>query len=330
MQYVRTPEAAFKDINFPFEPQYLDVKAADGAPLRMHYIDEGPRTGKVILCLHGQPSWSFLYRKLVGPLTAQGYRVIAPDLIGFGKSDKPVSTDDYSYTGHVDWVAQFVEGLILANVTGLFQDWGGMIGLRLVERLPSHFDRVIVANTMLLDTQDVPLQASQAIDDAFQAMPIPSAIEVRDAFASGDPTAGAAWVKYATQNPNFSITDVFSKITGKEDADDLRGYDAPFPDRSFMAGAIAFPLLFPIMPHHESDRKENARVWKYFETFSKPLMTAFSDGDPVTAPFEARFRETVPGARGVEHVTIKNAGHYLFDEQPEPIAKAILQFLGTT
>ncbi len=330
MKFVRTPDAAFEGIGFPFEPRYLDVTASDGTALRMHYIDEGLRSGEVILCLHGQPSWSYLYRKLVAPLTAEGFRVVAPDLIGFGKSDKPARIEDYTYRGHVDWLQQFIVGLNLTSMNGLFQDWGGMIGMRIVESMPERFTRIIVANTMLLDTNDISLEASQAIGAALEEMPVPSAPDVKEAFASGEPTAGASWVKYATQNPEFNISDVFSKITGKEDAEALKGYEAPFPDRSFMAGAIAFPLLFPIMPHHEAARRENARIWNYLQTYTKPLMTAFSDGDPVTAPFEARFRNTVPGARDVEHTTIEGAGHYLFDEQPDAIARALVRFLGNS
>ncbi|GFE63850.1 alpha/beta fold hydrolase [Litoreibacter roseus] len=173
MKFVRTTDSALEGTDFPFEPRYLDVSASDGTAPRMHYIDEGPRSGEVILCLHGQPSWSYLYRKPVAPLTAEGFRVVVPDLIGFGKSDKPVSVDDYSDPGHVEWLQRFIEAMDLNPMNGLFQDWGGMIGMRVVERMPERFTRVIVANTMLLDTNDISLEASQAIGAAFEQIRFP-------------------------------------------------------------------------------------------------------------------------------------------------------------
>lgn len=329
MDVLRTPDAAFDGIGYDFAPHYAQVAAADGTALRMHYLDEGPRDGPVVLCLHGQPSWSYLYRDMVAPLTRAGLRVVAPDLIGFGRSDKPAAVEDYSYAAHVDWVDAFMEAGGLRSVTGLFQDWGGMIGMRVVARHPDRFDRVVVANTMLLDTTDIPLEASKALRAGYDGLPVPSVSDVRDAFAEGHPLAAAVWVKYAAENPDFSVRDVFEVITGKTDDAVLRGYAAPFPDRRYLAGPISFPRLFPIMPEHHAERQRNDAVWERLTSFEKPVLTAFSDGDPVTRGFDANFRTRIPGARGVDHVTITDAGHFLQDEQPAQLAQAVIAFMGS-
>ena len=330
MEFLRTPDEAFEGIGFDFEPHYLDVLAKDGTRLRMHYIDEGPRNGEIIFCLHGQPSWSYLYRKMVAPLTEAGFRVIAPDLIGFGKSDKPVNLEDYSYPSHVDWVDEFIEALNLTDITAVYQDWGGLIGMRLVERRPERYKRIVAANTMLMDTGDVPLEAAEALAEAYPDIPMPSADDVRTAFAEANPLAAGYWVKYASENPGFNIADVFTTITGKDDPEGIKGYEAPFPDKSYMAGPLAFPLHFPVMPAHHKELKENDRVWASLNSFTKPVLTAFSDGDPVTAGYEKSFRERLPGAVGINHVTIVGAGHFLQDEEPLQLSNAIIKFIKDT
>ncbi len=330
MDFLRTPDSFFRDIGFDFEPHYVDVSASDGTALRMHYIDEGPQTGQPILCLHGQPSWSFLYRDMIGPLVAAGFRVIAPDLIGFGKSDKPVNIADYSYPIHVAWIEQFLVKLELSGINGLFQDWGGMIGMRLVARHSELFSRIVVTNTMLLDSSDISPETSKALAKAYATLTIPTAEHVRDRFAEFDPMAAAYWVKYAAENPAFSVRDVFSIITGKHDEAALKGYEAPFPNRSYLTGPLSFPSLFPVMPHHQVDREENDRVWRMLSSFTKPVLTAFSDGDPVTRGHDRNFRDRIPGAKRVEHVTVRSAGHFLQDEQPKQLSDAVIRFIAQT
>ena len=224
-------------------------------------------------------------------------------------------------------MTQFIEQLGLSRINGLFQDWGGLIGMRVVEKMPDRFARIVVANTMLIDTTDIPQETAQMLEDVYATMSMPSAYDVKTAFDRDDPLAGAMWVKYATENPQFTVSDVFKIITGKEDEAVLRGYAAPFPNDTYLAGPRSFPQLFPIMMRHQADREENNRVWANLSKLPHPVLAAFSDGDPVTRGHDRKFRERMPGARGVEHVTINNAGHYLQDEQPEDLSRAVIRFI---
>ncbi|MBU6371809.1 MAG: haloalkane dehalogenase [Alphaproteobacteria bacterium] len=331
MDVLRTPDARFEGLDgYPFAPRYVEVRAADGTSLRMHYLDEGPRDAPVILCVHGQPAWSYLYRKMIPLLTAAGFRVVAPDLIGFGRSDKPVRREDYTYAAHVEWLAQWLELVDLREATFVGQDWGGLIGLRVVAQAPDRFARIVVANTGLPDSKMVPEPVSQMLGQMYPAMPVPYAADVRQAFQNGGPGAFLYWVKYAAECPEFSVGEVFGLLAGIEDPAVLAGYTAPFPDDRYIAGARQFPSLVPLLPHHAPDRAANDAAWAVLETWKKPLLTAFTDDDPVTRGGEVVFQTRVPGAKGRTHPTIKGGGHFLQEMQPAAFSDAIIQFIRET
>ncbi len=331
MKVLRTPDARFENLpDYPFAPHYLDVKAQDGTPLRMHYLDEGPKDGEVILCLHGQPSWSYLYRKMIPLLTAVGYRVLAPDLIGFGKSDKPAAIEDYSYSGHVDWLEQWLLALDHTGLTLVCQDWGGLLGLRLAALHPDRFARLVVANTGLPDSTAIKPEITQMLGMLYPQVPVPSAQVVGDAFRSGAPGAFLFWVKYAAEAPDFSVRDVFGLLSDISDAAILDGYEAPFPDETYLAGARRFPSLVPLLPQGADERAKNDDAWAVLEKFEKPVLTAFADDDPVTKGGEAAFQKRIPGAKGQAHTTISGGGHFLQEHKPEALSEAIITFMRAT
>jgi haloalkane dehalogenase len=331
MQVLRTPDDRFVGLKgYAFAPCYAEVYAADGAALRLHYLDEGPRDGPPILCLHGQPSWSYLYRKMIPLLTAAGHRVIAPDLIGFGRSDKPTQIDDYTYSGHVDWMRQWLLGLDLTGLSLVCQDWGGLIGLRLAGLHPERFARLIIANTGLPDSKAIPEGVSKMLGQLYPNVPVPDAAMVGEKFREGAPGAFLYWVKYAAECPNFSVRDVFGLLSQIDDPAVLDGYCAPFPDDRFIAGARKFPSLVPLLPHHADERAKNDAAWAVLEQFERPVLTAFSDDDPVTRGGEAQFQTRVPGARGRSHVTFKGGGHFLQENQSEAFSNAIITFMRET
>lgn len=331
MDVKRTPDSCFEGLaGYPYEPHYYTVTADDGTELRLHYLDEGPADGEPILCMHGQPSWSYLYRKMIPILTDAGYRVIAPDLIGFGRSDKPGSIEDYSYAGHVDWMEQWLLGLDLTGLTLMCQDWGGLIGLRLVAAHPDRFARLVIANTGLPSNAQVNDDMSAMLEKMYPAVPVPSAQEVGEQFQSGNPGAFLYWVKYAAESPDFTPRAVFELMTQIDDAAVLDGYAAPFPDESYIAGARRFPSLVPLMPHHKPDRDANDAAWAVLEQFDKPVLTAFSDADPVTRGGEKIFQDRIPGAKNRNHVTIEGGGHFLQDDSAEPLSHAIIEFIRET
>jgi len=331
MHVLRTPDSRFENLSgYDFAPHYAEVTAEDGTALRLHYLDEGPRDGEIILCMHGQPSWSYLYRKMIPILVGAGYRVIAPDLIGFGKSDKPAHIDDYTYQAHVDWINQWFRALDISGVTLMCQDWGGLIGLRVLADNVDRFARLVVANTGLPSSKMVTEELSAMLGNVYPTVPVPSADDVREQFASGSPVAFLYWVKYAAESPEFSVGEVFNILSGIEEQAVLDGYTAPHPDETYSAGARKFPSLVPLLPHHQPDREANDRAWEVLEKFEKPVLTAFSDGDPVTKGGETAFQERIPGATGVEHVTITGGGHFLQEDCPEQLSEAIIGFMRAT
>jgi len=328
MQVLRTPDSRFENLSgYDFAPHYSEVTAADGTALRLHYLDEGPRDGEIILCMHGQPSWSYLYRKMIPILTDAGFRVIAPDLIGFGKSDKPSHIDDYTYQGHVDWMNQWFRSMDISGVTLMCQDWGGLIGLRVVADNVDRFARLVVANTGLPSSASVSAEQSEMLGKLYPSIPVPNAATVQEQFSSGSPAAFLFWVKYAAEREDFSIEQVFNLMSGIDDQAVLDGFSAPHPDESLIAGARKFPSCVPLLPHHKPDREANDKAWEVLEKFEKPVLTAFSDRDPVTKGGETQFQERIPGAKGVEHVTIKGGGHFLQEDCPEQLSEAIITFI---
>jgi haloalkane dehalogenase len=281
--------------DFPWQPRYAQV------PLRMAYVAAGPAGGPPVLLLHGEPSWSFLYRRVIPVLVDAGCRVIAPDLIGFGRSDKPAEVADHSYARHVEWIRAFAfDALDLREVTLVGQDWGGLIGLRLVAGHPDRFARVVAANTGL-PTGDQPLpEVWQRFRDAVLRAP---ALDVARFVQSGCTTTLSAAV--------------------------LAAYAAPFPDESFKAGVRAMPGLVPTRPDDPA-APANRAAWHQLSTWDRPFLVAFSDRDPVTGPAAPLFRRAVPGAAGRDHPVIAGAGHFLQEDAGEELGRVIADFVRST
>lgn len=296
MAVLRTPDERFENLpGFSFEPRYVDLNG-----LRMHYVDEGPRDGKVVLMLHGEPSWSYLYRHMIPVFAEAGFRAIAPDLIGFGRSDKLSRQSDYTYKAHVDWMVAFIKQLGLQEVNLVCQDWGSLIGLRVAAENQQWFASVALANGGLpTGDQDMP--------KAFKL-----------------------WQFFARFSPVFPIGKIVAKGCYTELSPAVvSAYDAPFPSAKYKAAARVFPKLVPTRPDDPASN-ENRSAWKLFSTWQKPFLTAFSDKDPITRGGHAQWREKVPGARHNFHVTIKNAGHFLQEDKGQELATAIIRFIGKT
>lgn len=329
MEVIRTPDEHFRNLpEYDFEPHYVEVPDGDGGSLRIHFVDEGPSSGAPILCLHGQPTWSFLYRKMIARFVSAGHRVIAPDLVGFGRSDKPVQREDYTYARHVAWMQSWLEKLDLCDITLVCQDWGGLIGLRLVAALPDRFARVVAANTALSDGTGVPDDAAPSMRKLYESLPVLTMPEVVEKFHTNQGAPGFFyWRKYCAEVQELRIRDIMGIATTEPLPDEvLAAYEAPFPDQRYLAGARAFPSLVPIFPDDPAI-EDNRRAWASLRTFDKPFLTAFSDGDPVTRGREKRFQEEVPGAHGRNHVTIHGAGHFLQEEAGEELADVVSQFI---
>ncbi|MDH3305188.1 MAG: haloalkane dehalogenase [Gammaproteobacteria bacterium] len=293
MKTLRTPDARFENLpDYPFPPNYVDVDE-----MRMHYVDEGPRDGDVVLLLHGEPSWSYLYRTMIPPLGAAGLRVIAPDLIGFGRSDKPTRRSDYSYAAHVAWMVHFIEQLDLHGITLFCQDWGSLIGLRAAAENEQRFARIALGNGGL-PTGDQEL-----------------------------PRAFRVWRAFAHFSPWFPIGRIVQSGTVTELSDEVvSAYDAPFPSSKFKAGARAFPMLVPTTPDDPAS-EANRAAWKAFSQWQKPFLTTFSDRDPITRGGEVPWQQTVPGAKNRDHVKIKNAGHFLQEDKGPELVEVLLKFI---
>ena len=301
MRFLRTPDDRFAGLpGYPFEPHYVQVDDTEGGTLRMHFVDEGPRDGPVVLMLHGEPSWSYLYRRMVAPLVGTGCRVVAPDLIGFGRSDKPCERTDYTYQRHVDWVRSLMDQLGLRDLTLVCQDWGGLIGLRLVGEEPDRFARVVAANTML---------------------------------PTGDFDPGPAfrqWREFSQSVPEFPVGRIVQKGCARPVAEEVvAAYDAPFPDESYKAGARQFPTLVPITPDDPA-AAPNRRAWEGLRAYRRPFLTAFSDRDPITGAAAPVLRKLIPGCEGQPHTTIAEGGHFLQEDAGEALAQVVADFLART
>ena len=293
MEILRTPEDRFANLpGWSFAPNYVEI-----AGMRMHYVDEGPCDAPPVLMLHGEPTWSYLYRRMIPLFAAAGFRAVAPDLFGFGRSDKPVDRAAYTYQAHVDWLKGFLAALDLRGITLICQDWGGLLGLRLVAEEGERFARVVAANTFL-PTGDEP-----------------------------ENPAFLKWLKFSQEVPELPVGGIVQGGTARGITPEIRAaYDAPFPDERYKAGARAFPALVPITPDDPAS-VANRAAWAALERFEKPFLTAFSDKDAVTAGGEKPFRRRVPGAAGQPHTTIANAGHFLQEDDGEALAAAALRFM---
>ena len=296
MKSLRTPDNRFDNLpDYDFTPNYVGI---DG--MRMHYVDEGPKDAEPILLMHGEPSWSYLYRHMIPPITAAGYRAIAPDLIGFGKSDKPTRQEDYSYASHVAWIRQFIEQLDLNGITLVCQDWGSLIGLRVAAENEQRFARIVLGNG---------------------GMP------------TGDqemPKAFLIWRAFAQYSPWFPIGRIIQSGTVTQLAGDVvAAYDAPFPNSDYKAGARAFPKLVPARPDDPAS-PANREAWDIFRNWHKPFLTSFSNRDPITRGGEKRWQIEVPGAAGQVHTKIRNAGHFLQEDKGPEFAQVVIDMINAT
>lgn len=298
MEFLTTDMQCFAQISdFDYAPHYIQVDDNEGGLLNLHYIDEGPKDGNVVLMLHGEPSWSYLYRKMITPVVNAGHRVIAPDLIGFGKSDKPTKRSDYTYQRHLDWIRQIILQLKLTDITLVCQDWGGLIGLRLVAEHTGLFARVLAANTMLPTGDHAP----------------------NEAFLN--------WQRFSQEVEVFPVSGIIKGATVTEvSAEVLAAYDAPFPDESYKAGVRQFPLLVPTTPEDPASAA-NRLAWQALQQFTKPFITAFSDADPVTAGGDKIMQKLIPGCKGQAHTIISQGGHFLQEDQGEHLAHVLLTFM---
>ena len=327
MEFLRTSEDRFKNLpDYDFPPHYVELDDGEGERLRMHYLDTGPKDGQVVLLVHGQPTWSYLYRKMIPVLTEVGHRVIAPDLIGFGKSDKPTQREDYTYARHVEWLAGLVRELALSDITFFGQDWGGLIGLRVLADMPERFARVVIANTGLPDATGVPIEDAPRMHRIYDGLEVPMLMDLPRHFQENTGGYGFLyWVKFCAETPELPIGLLVGGLSGLS-AQEIAAYDAPFPDETYKAGARQFPSLVPIIPDNPAI-PANRKAWEVLRNFDKPFLTAFSDSDPVTKGGEKRFQQEVPGAKGQPHVTIEGAGHFLQEQKGEELAGIICDFM---
>lgn len=296
-QILRTPEDRFAHIaDFPYVAKYVEIGG-----LRIAYIDEGPREAAPVLLMHGEPTWSYLYRKMIPGLLAAGHRVIAPDLVGFGRSDKPTSKRDFSYANHVAWMVAWMEAVDIKNATLFCQDWGSLIGLRMVTHSPERFDRVVLANGGL------PTGAQGIVPKAFRI-----------------------WRAFARFSPWFPIGRIVNsgcaqKLTPQE----IAAYDAPFPSSKYEVAARLFPTFVPTTPA-DPERAANEQAWEVLKQWHKPFLTLFSSRDPVTRGGEKIFQKLVPGAAKQPHATTRGAGHFLQEDKGPELAKTIADFIAAT
>ncbi|MGI8662247.1 MAG: haloalkane dehalogenase [Acidimicrobiales bacterium] len=299
MRTLRTPDERFVDLpGFGFDPHYADIDDLDGGELRVHYLDEGPAGAAPVVLFHGDPSWCYLYRKMIPVLVDAGHRVIAPDLVGFGRSDKPANRGDYSYARHVEWMRLLLfDRLDLAEITVFGQDWGGMVGLRLLAEHPDRFARVVMGNTGL-PTGDHPM-----------------------------PDAFMAWQKFSQEVPEFTVGAFLQAATVSQLSPEVvAAYEAPFPDETYKEGARIFPTFVPAHPDAPEAPAQRA-AWESLAQWTKPFLTAFSDGDPLTRGADGLFQLLIPGANGQAHATITDAGHFLQEDKGEALAAVIVEFI---
>jgi haloalkane dehalogenase len=300
VKVLRTPDERFVDLpDYPFAPHYLEIDSGvDDTRLRVHYLDEGPAdAAETVLCLHGEPSWSYLYRHMIPVLIGAGHRVLAPDLVGFGRSDKPAARTDYTYERHVDWLTAWLTAVDPGPITLMCQDWGGLLGLRLVAAGPTRFRRVVAANTFL-PTGDHP------VGEGFQNWKRFS--QEIETFPTGNIVNGGC------------VSDLTPAV--------IAAYDAPFPDESYKEGARQFPTLVPVTPDDPST-EANRAAWKVLETFDRPFLCAYSDHDPVTGGADRFFRERIPGAQGQPHTTVVGGGHFLQEDRGPELAAIVNTFI---
>jgi haloalkane dehalogenase len=331
MKVLRTPDERFGEVpDFPYEPRYTEVADGDGGTLRIHHVDEGPADGPVVLCMHGQPTWSFLYRHMIPILTDAGLRVVAPDLVGFGRSDKPAALEDFSYNGQVAWMNAWLDANDLRGVTFVGQDWGGLIGLRLVADNPERFDRVAISNTGLPLPRALPQDRIDAVKEFRANAPTPSMSEMGKALSGRlsvpNELRFAYWQKWSWETADIPVAMIIAGTMRDAPLSpgELAAYDAPFPDASYKMGPRAMPSLVPTLPA-DPPNPPQAAAWEVFSEWRKPFLCAFTDDDPVTRGGDAPFREKVPGAAGQPHITIEGGGHFLQETRAKEFSQVIIE-----
>lgn len=302
MQTLRTPDDAFADLpDFPFEPHYVEVDDGEGGTIRIHHLDEGPADAAPVLLMHGEPTWSYLYRHVIPGLVDAGHRVIAPDLVGMGRSDKPTEQSDHTYARHVEWMRQALfDRLDLRDITFFGQDWGSLIGLRLVALDPDRYARVAIGNGGL-PTGHGP--ASEAF---------------------------LAWQKFSQETEHFPVGGIINGGCTSDLAPGvIAAYDAPYPDDTYKAAVRVFPSLVPTRSDDPATPDQEA-AWRVLEQFERPFLLCFSDSDPITKGGDAPFRAKVPGAQGQAHTTIEGGGHFLQEDRGPELARVLAEFIQTT
>lgn len=318
MEILRTPDERFGNLpDFPYEPNYMDVETSGIPPVRMHYVDAGPADGPVVLLMHGQPTWSFMYRKVIRRLADSGIRVIAPDHVGYGRSDKLVEPTAYTFRRHIDWGQDLVNGLGLHDVTLVVQDWGGPIGLSMLAREPDRFARIVATNTVLF-TGDAALAgkltwAHHSIEQ--------DRVVLQEALLD--------YVSFYQRSPDIIPSLFVDAEAGPLSADVRAAYDAPFPDRSYKAGLRQLTALIPLTrndPGAAIGRDTMAALARW----ERPFLTVYSDSDAATRGWETVFQEHVPGARDQEHVTISGTRHFIAEQRGEDLGRVIARFVGGT
>ena len=298
MEILRTPDEYFTDLDgYRFSPNYINVQAEETPALRMHYLDEGKADGEIILLLHGQPTWSYLYRKMIPVLVSGGFRVIAPDLIGFGKSDKPADTGDYTYARHTTWLVDFIQKLKLNNVNVFMQDWGGLLGLRIAGYHEHFFSRIFAANTGL------PVGGMQMPEEWLFFKKL---------------CASAKKLPIGRILKSGCVSDLSDSV--------LAGYRAPFLDEKHQSGAKIFPSLIPLEVENP-EALVNRKAWENLRNWKKPFLTLFSDSDPITRRGDLFFRRMIPGTKNMPHQTIVGAGHFLQEDKGVQLAEIICDFI---
>jgi haloalkane dehalogenase len=302
MQTLRTPDDRFADLpDWPYEPHYVEVDDGEGGTLRVHHVDEGPADASPVLLMHGEPTWAYLYRHVIPVLVEAGHRVVVPDLVGMGRSDKPAAMSDHTYARHVGWMRQALfDRLDLRDITFFGQDWGSLIGLRLVAADPDRYARVAIGNGGL------PTGRGPA-SDAF-----------------------LAWQRYSQQTEDFPVGRlVDGGCTTSLTPEVIAAYDAPFPDDSYKAGVRIMPSLVPTSPEDPATPDQEA-AWAVLERFEKPFLLCFSDSDPITRGGDAPFRAKVPGAQDQPHTTIEGGGHFLQEDRGPQLARVLLDLIERT
>ena len=354
MEIIKNDPQDFENLkHWDYKPNFVPVNTEYG-DINIHYVDEGSKNKNTVLLLHGEPTWGYLYRNFIDPLVNNGLRVVVPDLPGFGKSDKLSQREGYTYEKYVSWMDTWLNKLDLNNITIFGQDWGGLIGLRLVVNHSQRFDRVVISNTGLPYNPKVPDGLVEEVEDFRANKPTPNLLQMQRAISGmGDGSHPARkfayWQKWCWETADLPIGMLMSMmmqrpsmpvqlakfllnragLTSPFPTDLAKAYEAPFPDPSYKMGPRAMPSQVPTLPTSPS-LEQQAKAWEFFKSFDKPFLCAFADNDPVTRGGETQFLEQVPGTKGLPHTTIKGGGHFVQEGAPDQVAQVIIDLIRTT